>query len=160
MKGNISILKQVRLFVYDFDGVMTDNTFILDEKGNEQVSLNRSDGLAIAEIKKRGYKQIIISTENCDIIKLRAKKLGIKCFIGIDDKLLALKEYLSSEMLEFTEIAYVGNDINDLDSLCWVSFPFVSNDSHVILKSKGFTILKTSGGNGVLREIADIFEEL
>ena len=153
MKGNISILKQVRLFVYDFDGVMTDNTFILDEKGNEQVSLNRSDGLAIAEIKKRGYKQIIISTENCDIIELRAKKLGIKCFIGIDDKLLALKEYLSSEMLEFTEIAYVGNDINDLEAMSHAEFRICPKDAANSIKEISNILLESNGGKGVIREI-------
>ena len=69
---------------------MTNNTFILNEQGKEQVSLNRSDGLAVAQIKERGYKQIILSTENSKIISHRAKKLGITSLIGIDDKFKVL----------------------------------------------------------------------
>tara|TARA_B110000967_G_scaffold207664_1_gene257587 strand:- start:1131 stop:1613 length:483 start_codon:yes stop_codon:yes gene_type:complete len=153
MKEEISNLKQVRLFVYDFDGVMTDNTFILDEKGNEQVSLNRSDGLAVAEIKKRGYKQIILSTENSEIITLRARKLAINCLIGIDNKLLALKEYLNSEMLEFTEIAYVGNDNNDLEAMSHAKVRICPNDAQNSIKEISNIILERNGGQGVIREI-------
>jgi 3-deoxy-D-manno-octulosonate 8-phosphate phosphatase (KDO 8-P phosphatase) len=153
MKEEISNLKQVRLFVYDFDGVMTDNTFILDEKGNEQVSLNRSDGLAVAEIKKRGYKQIILSTENSEIITLRARKLAINCLIGIDNKLLALKEYLNSEMLEFAEIAYVGNDNNDLEAMSHAKVRICPNDAQNSIKEISNIILERNGGQGVIREI-------
>lgn len=153
MTEEISSLKHIKLFVYDFDGVMTDNTFILDEKGNEQVSLNRSDGLAVAEIKKRGYKQIILSTENSEIITLRARKLAINCFIGIDNKLLALKEYLNSEMLEFTEIAYVGNDINDLEAMSHAKVRICPNDAEDSIKEISNIILERNGGKGVIREI-------
>jgi len=153
MTEEISSLKHIKLFVYDFDGVMTDNTFILDGKGNEQVSLNRSDGLAIAEIKKRGYKQIILSTENFNAITLRAKKLDIDCLIGIDDKLLALKKYLDYKMLEFTEIAYVGNDINDLEAMSHAKVRICPNDAENSIKEISNIILERNGGKGVIREI-------
>ena len=59
---------KIKLIIYDFDGVMTDNTFILDKNGNESVKLNRSDGFAISELKKLNIKQIILSTEKNNII--------------------------------------------------------------------------------------------
>ena len=56
-------MNKIKLIVYDFDGVMTDNCALVDEKGNELVKVNRSDGLAISKIKEKGIKQIILSTE-------------------------------------------------------------------------------------------------
>ena len=155
-EGLIANLKSTRLFVYDFDGVMTDNTFILDGRGNEQVSLNRSDGLAIAELKKRGYSQIILSTENSNVITSRAKKLDIRCLIGVDNKLLALEEYLDSEMLKFSEIAYVGNDINDLEAMSHSKTRICPNDAQNSIKRISNIILEKNGGKGVIREILSL----
>jgi len=156
MNDEVLNLKHVKLFVYDFDGVMTNNTFILDEKGKEQVSLNRSDGLAVAEIKKKGYMQIILSTEDSKIITWRAKKLGIDCFIGIDNKLKTLKKYLHSEKLEFSQIAYVGNDINDLDAMSHAEFKLCPNDAQNSIKRISNIILEKNGGKGVIREILSL----
>ena len=77
-------LKNIKLLVYDFDGVMTDNKVYIDQNGNEFVQVNRADGLAISEIKKLLIDQIIISTEKNSVVLLRAKKLGIKCFVGCE----------------------------------------------------------------------------
>ena len=60
-------MNKINLIVYDFDGVMTDNCALVDEKGNELVKVNRSDGLAISKIKEKGIKQIILSTENINV---------------------------------------------------------------------------------------------
>jgi YrbI family 3-deoxy-D-manno-octulosonate 8-phosphate phosphatase len=146
-------LSNVKLFVYDFDGVMTNNTFVLDEEGHEQVSLNRSDGLAVAEIKKRGYKQIILSTEDSKIISHRAKKLGIDCYIGINDKLEKLREFLKLEELDFSEIAYVGNDINDYEAMCLAAFKICPSDAQISIKKISNLVLDKEGGRGVIREI-------
>ena len=67
----------LKLIVYDFDGVMTNNKLYIDQNGNEMVRVNRADGLGIAEIKKIGIKQIIISTEKNPMISARAEKLDI-----------------------------------------------------------------------------------
>ena len=82
--------KKIKLIVYDFDGVMTNNKVYIDQNGNEMVAVNRADGLAIAEIKKIGIEQIIISTEKNKVVSVRARKLDIPCAQGIDNK----KDYL------------------------------------------------------------------
>ena len=153
MKGKTSDLSGLKLFVYDFDGVMTDNTFTLDEQGKEKVALNRSDGLAVTEIKKRGYQQIILSTENSLIIKQRAKKLGIKSFICIENKLMVLREYLNDQNLEFSQIAYVGNDINDYEAMSLAKVKICPNDAQNSIKKISDIILDQNGGKGVIREI-------
>lgn len=161
--SNITInqnMKECKALVMDFDGIHTNDKLFVDQNGVESVAVSRADGLGIDILKKLGLKLLIITREENDVVLMRAKKLDIDIRKGVVDKISLLQEWAKENGLNRSEIAYVGNDINDLDCLCWVSFPFVSNDSHVILKSKGFTILKTSGGNGILREIADIFEEL
>ena len=86
-------INELKLIVYDFDGVMTDNKVYIDHSGNEIVQVNRGDGLGISEIKKLGIKQIIISTEKNKVVSARARKLGIDCLQGIDDKKHTLIEY-------------------------------------------------------------------
>ena len=70
-----SLIKNLKLMVYDFDGVMTNNKVYLDQEGRETVQVNRSDGLGVSEIKKLGIEQIIISTEKNVTVSKRASKL-------------------------------------------------------------------------------------
>ena len=86
-------LNLIQLIVYDFDGVMTDNRVYVDQDGREMVRVNRADGLGISGIKKIGIQQIIISTEKNPVVSTRAKKLGIPCLQGIDNKKKALIDY-------------------------------------------------------------------
>ncbi|MDA9107627.1 hypothetical protein N9J98_05440 [Flavobacteriaceae bacterium] len=65
---------KIKLIVYDFDGVMTNNTALIDQSGNESVFINRSDGLAITLIKKLGINQIIISTETNNVVQKKSRK--------------------------------------------------------------------------------------
>ena len=124
---------QIELLVYDFDGVMTDNTVYVNEEGNETVS-NRSDGLAISKIKKLSVKQIIISTEKSKVVSARAKKLNIDCFTGIENKESVLKEFCSQNEINLKKVGYVGNDINDLEAMKLVGTTFCPSDSHPKIK--------------------------
>ena len=85
VKYSIGLIKsqilnnKIKLIVYDFDGVMTNNKVHMDQNGNEMVQVNRADGLGVAEIKKLGIQQIIISTEKNPVVSVRANKLDIPC---------------------------------------------------------------------------------
>ena len=76
-------ISNTKLIVYDFDGVMTDNTIYLNQNGKEMARVNRSDGLAVQELKKLGYIQIIVSTESNPIVKMRGNKLNIPVFFNV-----------------------------------------------------------------------------
>ena len=87
MNANIkNRIKKLALIIYDFDGVMTNNKLFVDQNGNEIVQVNRSDGLGVSQIKKLNINQIIISTEKNPVVSARAKKLGIPCLQGIENK--------------------------------------------------------------------------
>jgi len=149
-------LGDIKLIVYDFDGVMTDNRVIIDQYGNESVIVNRSDGLAISKFHKMGIIQIIISTEKNQIVQKRAEKLKIICLNGIEDKLMALKSYLIEKNISNKNIVYVGNDINDLKVMQYIDFPIAPADAYPEIKSIAKFITKASGGEGVIRELLDV----
>ena len=149
----------IKLIVYDFDGVMTDNTVSIDQNGVETVRVNRGDGLGVSEIKKLGYSQIIISTELNPVVSARASKLGITCLQGIDNKKEALLNYCQSNDIDLKTVAYVGNDINDQDAMEIVSLTICPKDSHESIKDISKIVLSKRGGEGVARELFDMITD-
>ena len=149
---------KIELIVYDFDGVMTDNKVYIDQNGNEMVQVNRADGLAVSEIKKLGIEQIIISTEKNSVVSARASKLDIPCLQGIDNKKDSLIDYCKKNDIDIKHVAYVGNDINDIDAMAIAGFPFCPNNSHKSIKEIADVIIPRNGGDGVIRELFDIIK--
>jgi len=149
-------LNNIILIVYDFDGVMTDNKLYIDQDGKEMVQVNRADGLGVAEIKKLGIEQLIISTEKNPVVSARAHKLGIPCLQGIENKKMALIDYCIENDIDIKNVAYVGNDINDKKAMEIVGMTFCPVDAHNSIKSISVHVLKTKGGHGVIRELFDL----
>ena len=153
-------MKKIKLLIYDFDGVMTNNKVYIDQNGNEMVQVNRGDGLAISEIKRLGINQIIISTEINPVVSVRANKLGISCLQAIDNKENAVREYCKENDIELKDVAFVGNDINDADAMSIVGISFCPSDANQSVKDISTYILSNKGGNGVIREIYDLLNEV
>ena len=152
-------LNNIKLVIYDFDGVMTNNKVFIDEKGNEMVVVNRADGLGVSEIKKLGIKQIIISTEKNPVVAARAKKLNINCFQGIDDKKTEVISYCKDNNIDLGDVAYIGNDINDKEAMGMVGNTFCPSDAHPEIKKISNHVFKIGGGNGVIREFLDTLKK-
>jgi YrbI family 3-deoxy-D-manno-octulosonate 8-phosphate phosphatase len=150
----ISILgNPISLFIYDFDGVMTDNTVIVSDNGKESVICNRSDGLAISVIKELGILQIIISTETNDVVLYRAKKLKIPVINSVSNKKDAVIAYCKEINVSLTETLYIGNDLNDRDAMLSVGFPVCPIDAYKEIKEISKLVLPVCGGHGVIREL-------
>lgn len=145
----------IKLIVYDFDGVMTDNKVYVDQNGNETVKVNRSDGLGISEIKKLGIQQIIISTEKNLVVGKRAKKLGINCLQNVGNKKNALEENCKKINIELDQVIYVGNDINDKEAMEIAGITICPADAHESIKNISNHIFTKRGGDGVVRELYD-----
>ena len=150
---------KIKLIVYDFDGVMTDNKVYVDQDGKETVQVNRGDGLGISEIKKLGIERIIISTEKNPVVMKRATKLNIKCLQGIENKKAALIDYCENNNFDLENVAYVGNDINDKEVMEIAGTTYCPLDAHKSIQDISDNILKTKGGDGVIREILDIINK-
>ena len=154
-----TVFGSVDLIVYDFDGVMTDNRVLTFQDGTEAVWANRSDGLGINLIKELGITQIIISTESNQVVEARATKVGLPVMYNISNKLEALTRYCTKHSFDFQKTIFVGNDINDLEAMQAVAHPVAPSDAHFEIKSIAKLILDSKGGDGVIRELADILKD-
>ena len=151
-KNNLDI-KFIDLIVYDFDGVMTDNTALVSDEGTESASINRSDGLAVGFIKKLGIRQIILSTETNPIVKFRAAKLGLEVIHNSKNKKEDLINFCNDNSINLNKVVYVGNDINDFETMKIVGFPIAPRDAYFEILRIAKFITKANGGKGVIREM-------
>ena len=147
--------KEIDLIVFDFDGVMTDNTVLTQANGHESVRCNRGDGLGVAALRRAGISMIVLSTEEHPVVAARCKKLKLLCFHGLSDKAAFLKKYAKKEKIDLKRVAYLGNDVNDLLCLELVGFPVVTADAHPDVMHAAHVVLSTAGGKGAVREFAD-----
>lgn len=148
-------LKRVRLLVLDFDGVMTDNTVTVDQDGRESVACHRGDGWGVARLRDRGVGVLILSTERNPVVQARGRKLGVECVHGCDDKLAELQRLAAERGYDAVEIAYVGNDVNDMSCLRWVGVPIVVADAEPEVRRVARLITSRRGGHGAVREVAE-----
>lgn len=146
----------VDLVVFDFDGVMTDNSVLVLEDGTEAVRCHRGDGLGIARLRRAGFAAMILSTETNPVVAARGAKLGLGVVHGCDDKAAFLERWLIEEGLDPARVVYVGNDVNDLDCLRLVGFPVVVADAVAEVIPDAALVLDTPGGHGAVREICDL----
>ena len=152
------IICRIRLIAFDFDGVFTDNMVFVFEDGSEAVRCFRSDGIGLQKLKKLGIETVIISTEANPVVSARARKLKIRCIQDCQDKRAVLEEIAGNMDITLDEVAFVGNDINDLSCLKCVALPIVVQDAHRDVIPVARYQTKNPGGHGAVREVCDLFE--
>ena len=149
------LLRRVRLAVFDFDGVFTDNRVWVNEAGEELLAFSRSDGLGLRRLDEVGVRYLIVSTEPNPIVGARAVKLNAECVQGVDDKLAVVFERTEELGVALEDTAYLGNDINDADCLRAVGLPVVPADAWPEIQPLAQWVLTRSGGAGCVREFCD-----
>ncbi len=148
-------LAALRLVVFDFDGVMTDNRVLVMQDGTEGVLCNRSDGLGVGMLREAGVPMLILSKEENPVVSARARKLKLECLQGIDDKLTTLTGLLRERGIGPGEVAYVGNDINDLACMGYVGVPIAVADAYPPVLRVARLVTTRPGGHGAVREVCD-----
>jgi len=146
----------VDAIVTDFDGVHTDDRVIIDSTGIEQVVVNRRDGLGVAHVKAAGKKFLILSTERNIVVAARGAKLGVDVLHGVDNKKAALEEWLAAQEIDAERVAYLGNDVNDLEAMGLVGWPCATADADPAVRSAARIVLRANGGGGAVRELCDL----
>jgi YrbI family 3-deoxy-D-manno-octulosonate 8-phosphate phosphatase len=149
-------LRGIQLLATDFDGVMTDNRVLTDQDGREAVWANRGDGWGIARLREAGVQIIVISTEVNPVVAARCRKLEIEYLDGCADKLAALEEVASQRGLTAPSIAYIGNDVNDLDCIAWAGVAFAVADAVPSVRAVASYVTQAPGGKGAVREVCDL----
>ena len=154
------IIRRIRLLAFDFDGVFTDNMVYVFENGSESVRCFRSDGIGLHKLKKLGIETVIISTEANPVVSARAGKLKIRCIQDCQDKRAVLEDIAREKNITLRQVAFVGNDINDLPCLECVALPIVVQDAYPDVVPTALFQTKRPGGHGAVREICDLFERV
>jgi 3-deoxy-D-manno-octulosonate 8-phosphate phosphatase (KDO 8-P phosphatase) len=152
-----SSFAQVKLLALDVDGVLTDGGLYYSESGEVCKKFNVKDGKGIKLIMQAGIEVAIISANDSPATNHRAQKLGItNCFIGVADKMIVLQNLCQKLNLSLSQVAYMGDDLNDLPVLKSVGVPLTVADAIPENKAIAVYITEQLGGQGAVREVCNL----
>ena len=150
----------IKLVATDIDGVWTDAKMHYTEEGDYIKSFSTYDGMAVQLLREKNIETVIITSENSNIVLQRAKKLKIKnVTIGEKNKLERIKKICSDKKIDLSEVAYIGDDINDIEVLKAVGFSALVSNSPIKEKIRVDYITTRKGGDGAFREFVDLILE-
>lgn len=150
-------IPEIKLFLTDCDGCLTDGGMYYSENGDELKKFNTRDGMAFKQLRAKGIKTGIVTGEKVQINHRRAEKLQLDYLIdGCTDKLSAVKKLCEENSIPLENVAFVGDDINDLEVIQSVGFGCGVSNAVDEVKMSAKYITKISGGNGAIREVVDL----
>jgi 3-deoxy-D-manno-octulosonate 8-phosphate phosphatase (KDO 8-P phosphatase) len=148
--------RRIRLLLLDVDGVLTDGTLLLHHDGRESKAFHIRDGAAIVWAQRAGLKVGLLSGRASDATVQRAAQLGIPLVVqGAADKLAAYEQILREAALEDGEVAYMGDDLQDLPVLRRVGFSAAPADAPPEVRSRVHWVSAQNGGRGAVRELIE-----
>ena len=149
-------IDKIKLVATDIDGVWTDAKMYYTDKGEYMKAFSTYDGMATAMLKESKIEVAILTSEDSNIVKQRAKKLGVKfVYINEKEKFLRMKYLCNRLEINLDEVAYIGDDLNDLELLQNVGFSAMPINSPILNQFTPNYITKKSGGEGAFREFAE-----
>jgi len=152
-----NLLNNIRLLAIDVDGTLTDAGMYYSNQGELLKKFNTRDAKGIELLRRQGIETVIITSEDSEIVKARGKKLQLKhVFCGIQDKQPVLKNLCSELGISFMNVAFIGDDLNDLSCITDVGFSACPVDAIAVIKNQVDYICKEKGGRGAVRELCDL----
>ena len=149
--------KNIKILLTDVDGVLTDGGMYYTSTGDAMKKFHTRDGMGVNLLRKSGIPTIIVTKEKTKMVRSWAKKMNVShIYDGILQKEKILKEICKKYSVTSSQIAYIGADINDIELLKKVGFSVTPNDGILDAQNIVDYICKKKGGDGVLREVADI----
>jgi 3-deoxy-D-manno-octulosonate 8-phosphate phosphatase (KDO 8-P phosphatase) len=150
------IIDQIKCFVFDVDGVLTDGTVIALESGEQARSFNIKDGFGIEKALQAGYHVAIISGGNQVGVQKRLDFLKIKhIYLGVKNKVEVLVELCDKLLIDLNQIAYVGDDLPDYDVMRMVGLPCCPADATAEIKEISKYVSTKEGGKGCVRQVVE-----
>lgn len=148
--------RNIKAFVLDVDGVLTDGGVLLLDDGQMARRMNIKDGYALQLAIKKGYRVLVVSGGSSDAVMLRLQKLGInEIFMRVLDKKALLTEYVVKNGLEWEQVLYMGDDIPDIPPMSIVGLPCCPADAVAEIKSISHYISHVNGGYGCVRDVIE-----
>lgn len=150
-------IKQIKLIIFDADGVLTDGSLLLGTNGEEYKTVHVHDGMGLVMLRQSGFDVAVISGRSSRGFAEYMSKLDIKhVHQGVRDKIKVFRELLVQFGLEAKETAYVGDDFIDLPVMRQVGFACAVADAHPLVIENAHWITKKNGGRGAVREICEL----
>ncbi len=156
-RKHILKLKNLKAIFFDVDGVLTDGKIIYDGSGQEWKIFDVKDGLIVSHLKKAGFILGAITGRESDAVSRRMHELKVDfCHQGITDKADTCLKLMKHYKLKPREVAYIGDDLNDLPVFKEVGLAVCPADAPVYVRQKADLVTFAKGGQGVFREVADL----
>lgn len=147
---------RVRLVVLDVDGTLTDGAMYYTAQGDHMKRFHTRDGMGIAMLQRAGLHVALVTGEDSPIVLRRGEKLKVPfVLLGVEDKATAVKDLCAKLGLGLHEVAYVGDDVNDLEVMGRVGLAFAVADAHERVRAAAHVVLQRRGGEGAVREAAE-----
>lgn len=155
-KSYKEIMNDIRVFVLDVDGVLTDGSLHISANGELLRTMNVKDGFAMKVAIEQGYNICVISGGKNEIVKKRLKDLGVSdIYLGAGNKLDVLKDYVEIYGLSYDQMLYMGDDIPDKWVMEQVALPCCPQDAVPEIKGISKYISHKKGGKGAVRDVIE-----
>lgn len=149
-------IPEIKMFLTDCDGCLTDGGMYYSEHGDELKKFNTRDGMGFALLREKGIVTGIVTSESVELNKRRAEKLKLDILeAGCKDKVAIIKQICQERGIDLMNVAYIGDDINDLEVIKMVGFGCCPADAMPQVREAAKYVAKAKGGEGVIREIID-----
>jgi 3-deoxy-D-manno-octulosonate 8-phosphate phosphatase (KDO 8-P phosphatase) len=149
-------VKAIKAIAIDVDGVLTDGTFWWGPDGQEWKRFSFRDVMGISRAKRAGLTFALISGEDTPLVDRFAEKLGIDdVFKGCTDKAAALREFARRHDLQLSAIAFMGDDVNDLDAMKLAGLPAAPANADRVVREPAKLVSQYDGGRGAVRELVE-----
>ena len=153
-------MKKIKLLLCDVDGTLTDGGMYYSAEGDVQKRFYVRDGMGLQLLQKAGVKVGILTSERTAIVERRARKLGVDYLVqGVrfDGKVAATEKICNETGISMSEVAYIGDDVNDIELLQAVGYAACPADAaSVVLSLPDIHVMQHGGGHGAVRELADL----
>ncbi|MEJ2309236.1 MAG: 3-deoxy-manno-octulosonate-8-phosphatase KdsC [Gammaproteobacteria bacterium] len=149
--------RQIRLVIFDVDGVLTDGSLFLGDDGQEYKAFHSKDGHGMVMLQESGVQIAIITGRTSEVVRIRMQSLGIEhVFQGKRDKRPAYDDLRRVTGLSDEQIAYVGDDVVDLPVMSRVGLAIAVGDAHPMVKQHAHWTTPSGGGRGAAREVCEM----
>ena len=157
MKKIKALKHKIKMFIMDVDGTLTDGKIYIGSHGEVFKAFNTKDGLGIKLLSGKGIIPVIITGRHSEIVMARARELGIEeVYQGVEDKLTAYRELTDKYKIIDEEVAFIGDDLNDLPLINMVGLSFAVADAVRAVREKVDYVTEERGGEGAVREAIEV----
>jgi 3-deoxy-D-manno-octulosonate 8-phosphate phosphatase (KDO 8-P phosphatase) len=160
MQDILERAKQIRMVIFDVDGVLTDGSLFLGDDGQEYKAFNSRDGHGMTMLRQTGVKLAVITGRSSEVVRIRMQSLGVEhVYQGRRDKVPAYEELKRASGLADEQIAYVGDDVVDLPVMRRVGLSIAVADAHPLLQQHAHWHTRSPGGRGAGRDVCELIME-